>query len=122
MVSRCDLAGMSLRDSSAQDRALLPKEPPSLACVPPRMAPVFCPAVGLPEKPGLPQHGGQEEVPIVIPQLLEIWQWAPCAPVPAQVSPTLVCWNPVACESGLGSGGMPLGSGVEGRADRRLHP
>lgn len=67
--------------------------------------PVFRPAVGLPGKPDLPQHGGQEEAPTVTPQLPETWQWAPCAPVLAQVSPALVFWDPVACESGLGGWG-----------------
>ena len=83
---------------------------------------MFRPAVGLPGKPDLPEHGGQEEAPTVTPQLPETWQWVPCAPIPAQVSPTLVFWDPVACESGLGGGGTPLGSGVEGRAVRRPHP
>ena len=37
-------------------------------------------------------------------------------PHPRLGLPHSVCWDPVACESGLGSRGMPLGSGMEGRA------
>lgn len=68
VVSRCDLAGMSLGDSPAQERALLPKEPSSLACVPPRMASACVPfSCGFARETRPPQHGGQEEAPTVTP-------------------------------------------------------
>lgn len=44
VVSQCDLAGLSLGASPAQERALLPKEPSSFACVPPRMASACVPS------------------------------------------------------------------------------